>query len=74
MKKLKPILFGLVIGLLIGLWFGVNIGKGKPVYSNPFAERSTRNLLKDTGGRLIQEGGRAIEDAGEALRGINKNN
>ena len=72
MKKLKPILFGIIVGLLIGLWFGVNIGKNKPIYTNPFAEPSTRNLLRDTGGKLIEKSGRAIEKGGEAIRGTDQ--
>ncbi|MBN1379778.1 MAG: hypothetical protein JXA04_11155 [Gammaproteobacteria bacterium] len=72
MQKLKIILFGVIIGLLIGLWFGVNIGKHKPIYSNPFAEPSTRDLIRQTGGKLIEKGGRAIEKSGEAIRGTDQ--
>ena len=72
MKKLKVILLGVVLGVVVGLWFGVNIGKNKPVYSNPFAESSTRDLLRDASGRLIEKGGRAIEKGGEAIRGTDQ--
>lgn len=70
MKKIKVIVLSGVLGLLIGLWFGVNIGKHKPFYSNPFTEPSTRNILRDASGRLIEKSGRAIEKSGEAIRGV----
>ncbi len=27
---------GLLVGGLLGLWFGINIGKGRAPYTNPF--------------------------------------
>lgn len=56
LKSIRQVTFGIVIGLLIGLWFGVNIGKDKPLLSNPFAEenipqkakRKAEEVIKDT--------------------------
>lgn len=36
MQAGKKVVIGTVLGLAVGLWFGVNIGRDKPFYSNPF--------------------------------------
>jgi len=55
MVALRKYLVGAVIGLIVGLWFGVNIGKGQPFYSNPFAERSLADIAKDKTKEIVQE-------------------
>ena len=62
MKTLKMLFFGLLFGLLVGLWLGVNIGKGNPVFGNPFAEE---NLSK----KLKEKVGTSIEKLGEDIKG-----
>ncbi len=37
MFGLKKYVIGAVVGLAIGLWAGVNIGKDRSVWANPFA-------------------------------------
>jgi len=34
-RFLKTLLLGIFIGCVIGLWFGVNIGQGNDLLSNP---------------------------------------
>ena len=68
-KKIRFIVIGLVIGLLIGLWFGINVGKNKPIWSNPFDKRSVQKQLKKGGGQLLEKGGQAIEKGGRVLQG-----
>ena len=68
LKDLRSLVIGLLLGLLLGLWFGVNLGKGKPVFSNPFANSSIHNRLKQTGGKVLDQGGKALEESGKALR------
>ena len=63
MKKLKLIIFGIVIGLCVGLWFGVNIGKGKSIYSNPFAEISLKDRIKQKGNEVMEDTKDAIRDS-----------
>lgn len=60
MKKLKLLLFGIVIGLLFGLWFGVNIGKEKPILSNPFADKVLQEKAKETASEAIEDTKRAL--------------
>lgn len=61
MFGIKKLLIGFSVGIAIGLWFGVNLGKDQPLYSNPFHEVS----IKD---RLVESGGNALEKSGQALK------
>ena len=64
-KTLKTLFWGILIGGVVGLWFGVNIGKDKHILSNPFAERTLTETLKDTGkdmGALLEKGGKTIQE------------
>jgi hypothetical protein len=65
MSTVRSIIVGLVIGLLVGLWFGVNIGKGRDFYANPFAG-------KDLTGDIMESGGNMLEKSGKALKEMNK--
>lgn len=62
MKMFKNILIGLVIGLLIGLWFGINIGRDKPLFSNPFDHQPLHKELMRSGGELLEKSGQAIKN------------
>ncbi|MEJ2143166.1 MAG: hypothetical protein P8Y24_12580 [Gammaproteobacteria bacterium] len=61
LKSIRQVTFGIIIGLLIGLWFGVNIGKNKPLLSNPFAEENIQQKAK----RKAEE---VIKDTKEVIR------
>ena len=60
MKKLKLLLTGLVIGLLFGLWFGINIGRQKPIFSNPFTDEVIQEKAKETTSEAIEDTKRAL--------------
>ncbi len=68
MKHVKFILIGAVIGLAIGLALGVNIGRGRPLLSNPFAPETLGEKAKHLGGETLEQGGKALEHAGESLQ------
>lgn len=68
MKAMKNLLLGVVIGLLLGLWLGINIGRERPIFSNPFAAQSLQEKLKQTGGELLEKSGEALERGGRALQ------
>jgi len=38
MLGMKKYVIGIVVGVLIGLWMGVNIGRDRALWANPFAE------------------------------------
>lgn len=69
MRNLKLILFGVIIGIVIGLWFGVNIGKGKPFYTNPFEERPLSERLKEGTGEAMEKAGKKMEEIGSGIKG-----
>ena len=69
MKNLKLILFGIIVGLAVGLWFGVNIGKGKPFYTNPFEEPTLAERLKKSTGEAVEKAGKKMEELGSGIRG-----
>ncbi len=69
MKSLKLLIIGLTIGILIGLWFGVNIGKEKPLLSNPFEERAVTEKIKTSIGEGVEKAGESIEKLGEDIKG-----
>lgn len=68
MKQLKAILLSFIIGGAIGLWFGVNIGREVPLYSNPFNPQSLNQKLKSVTGETLEKGGHALEQTGQALQ------
>ena len=68
MKTIKTLLGGIVIGLLLGLWFGVNIGRDRPIFSNPFTAPTVQEKLKQTGKTLIEKSGETLEKGGKALK------
>lgn len=69
MKQAKPVLIGLVIGLIIGLALGVNIGRDKPLLSNPFEKESIAEQVKRLGSETLEKSGKALENTGKALQG-----
>jgi len=62
---MKKFFWGLIIGALVGLPAGMNIGKGKPVLSNPFADKPLMQEIQDTARRAADEAKRAAQQAGE---------
>lgn len=69
MKQFKTILISLVVGMLIGLALGVNIGREKPLLSNPFEKESLAERVKNLGNETLEQSGKALEKTGKALQG-----
>ncbi len=67
-KLLRGFAVGLLVGGLIGLWFGMNIGKGQPLLSNPFARVTLSERLDRTMRQAAEETGTAVDKAGDAVR------
>ncbi len=68
MKHLKTVLISLVIGIAIGMWFGVNIGRDEPFYSNPFKPHTLKSEIKRMSGEALEKSGEAIEKTGKSLQ------
>ncbi|PKM21747.1 MAG: hypothetical protein CVV10_07780 [Gammaproteobacteria bacterium HGW-Gammaproteobacteria-14] len=47
---------------------GVNIGKGQPLYANPFSSKSVPETVRDAGKEILRGSGEALERGGEALK------
>jgi hypothetical protein len=69
MKQLKIILISLTVGILIGMALGVNIGREKPLLSNPFEKESLADRIKRLGSETLEQSGKALEKTGQALQG-----
>ena len=69
MKQLKIILVSLAVGILIGMALGVNIGREKPLLSNPFEKESLAERVKRLGSETLEKSGKALEKTGQALQG-----
>ena len=68
MKHLKIVWLSLAIGVVLGMWFGVNIGREVPWYSNPFDTDTLNQKLKKATGKTLEKGGQALEKTGQALQ------
>ncbi|MGA7801675.1 MAG: YtxH domain-containing protein [Gammaproteobacteria bacterium] len=68
MRTFKYLVLGLVVGTAVGLWLGVNLGKGKPLLSNPFAEPTLRESLQKSGEQLKEKGQQMIEQGKDAVQ------
>ena len=68
MKRIKAMIFGLIIGIPLGIWFGFNLGQDRPLLSNPFVEPTFQESIKKTGENLIEKGGEMLERGGQALQ------
>jgi len=60
MKKIKTLVLGIVLGLLAGLWFGYNLGRDEPLFSNPFADRSLQEKARETTSGVIEDTRRVL--------------
>lgn len=63
MKRIKMLITGLIVGFLLGLWFGVNIGKGQPFYSNPFNQATLQEKAKRKAGEVLEDTKRALRES-----------
>lgn len=69
MKQFKVILISVISGLLVGVALGINIGRDKPLLSNPFAKESLVDHAKQLGSATLEKSGKALEKTGQALQG-----
>ncbi|MEX0607774.1 MAG: hypothetical protein WD382_10905 [Halofilum sp. (in: g-proteobacteria)] len=67
-RTLRSFAVGLLLGGLVGLWCGMNIGKGQPLLSNPFADVSLSQQASRAGRDVYESAERASREAGEAAQ------
>ncbi|MDD3518651.1 MAG: hypothetical protein PHQ14_09895 [Chromatiales bacterium] len=63
MRMLKYLVVGALFGLVIGLWFGVNIGRDKPFYANPFKEKALDERVRDSARDVYEDTRRKLDKA-----------
>ena len=68
MKGTKNLVIGIVIGAILGLWFGVNIGRERPLLSNPFKKRSIHEKFRNAGRDLLDSAEDAFKEGSDKLR------
>lgn len=68
MNTIKYLALGIILGGALGFGAGLNIGKGRPLLSNPFAKYMFSDRLKDSGTDLMRKSGEALEDTGKAIK------
>jgi len=68
MKHFKTVLLSLLVGVALGMWFGVNIGREVPFYSNPFDTAALNEKLKKATGETLEKGGHALEKTGQSMQ------
>ncbi len=68
MKCISKLIAGLVIGAMLGLWFGVNIGRERPLLSNPFRKESIHEKFRKAGRELFNSAGDAIKESADSVR------
>lgn len=72
MECKNKFIIGAVVGVLVGLWFGVNIGKDKPFWSNPFEEKSFTDMAvdktKEIAGKAKQKTNEMVKEGKQVLR------
>ncbi|RJR15921.1 MAG: hypothetical protein C4581_11245 [Nitrospiraceae bacterium] len=62
-KCTSKLIIGLLIGAMLGLWIGVNIGRERPLFSNPFRKESVYEKFRKAGRGL----GDAIKESADEL-------
>jgi hypothetical protein len=69
MKQIKTIFLSLLVGVLVGMALGVNIGREKPLLTNPLAKESLTDKVKQFGSETLEKSGKALEKTGQAMQG-----
>lgn len=69
MKQAKWIILSVLVGVLVGMALGVNIGRDRPLLSNPFAQETLADQVRRLGSETLHQSGKALEKTGQALQG-----
>lgn len=58
---MKMKLFLITLLVLAGIWMGINIAKGKPLFSDPFADKDLRQRAGATASKVVEESREVID-------------
>ncbi len=65
---LKPFLFGLIIGAIVASWPAYNYGRGAPLYTNPFAQRTLGTIVKEKAEGVVEGAREKLHDVTKPAR------
>ena len=65
MKKLRALIIGLIVGGALGFGAGYNYGRGAPIVSNPFKERTLATQAQEKANEIVDGVKKKIHDATE---------
>lgn len=70
---MKKFLIGFVVGALIAFHLGINFGRHKPLWNNPYAADDVVEQVKERAEQAIESTKEVIHDATEpARKGVEK--
>jgi hypothetical protein len=58
---MKMKLFLIVLLVFVGLWMGINLARGKPLFSNPFADSELRDRASNSASKVVEETRQVID-------------
>ena len=58
---MKKLLWLVAIVLLVGIWLGMNLAKDKPLFSNPFKDKSIQERAAETAKDIYNESADALK-------------
>jgi hypothetical protein len=58
---MKKLLWLVAIVLLVGIWFGMNLAKNKPLFSNPFQDKTLQERAAETAKDIYSESKDALK-------------
>lgn len=60
-NNMKKVLWLVAIVLLVGIWVGMNLAKNKPLFSNPFEDKSIQQRATETAKDIYKESSDALK-------------
>lgn len=58
---MKKNLFLIVLLVFFGIWMGINLAKGKPLLSNPFADGDLLDRANSTASKIVEESRQIVD-------------
>lgn len=70
-KNIKLLLIGIILGLIVGFPLGINFGRGDPLLSNPFRDRSMTERMTN---KIKRKTGEIVDSARDSLHDATRSN
>ena len=63
MFGIKKLVIGLVVGALLGLWAGTNLVNDRPLFANPFEDRTIADKAKGVAEDVWDDARKAMRES-----------